>query len=43
MVNKDAAINLIEGGTVDGIGTAMFGGLSLKEGVPQQRILMNTD
>ena len=37
VVNKDAAINLIEGGTVDGIGTAMFGGLSLKEGVPQQK------
>ena len=28
---------MIEGGTVDGIGTAMFGGLSLKEGVPQQK------
>jgi len=36
VVNKDAAINLVEGGTVDGIGTALYSGLNLKQGAPQQ-------
>jgi CO/xanthine dehydrogenase Mo-binding subunit len=36
VVNPDAAINLAEGGTVDGIGTAMYGELSFVDGVPQQ-------
>ena len=36
VVNKDSAINLVEGGTVDGIGTALYSGLNLKQGAPQQ-------
>tara|TARA_B100001093_G_scaffold362680_1_gene347445 strand:+ start:19168 stop:21465 length:2298 start_codon:yes stop_codon:yes gene_type:complete len=36
VVNKDAAVNLVEGGTVDGIGTALYSGLNLKQGAPQQ-------
>ena len=36
VVNKDAAINLVEGGTVDGIGTALYSGLNIKQGAPQQ-------
>lgn len=36
VVNPDAAINLAEGGTVDGIGTAMYGELSFVDGIPQQ-------
>ena len=36
VVNKDAAINLVEGGTIDGIGTALYSGLNLKQGAPQQ-------
>ena len=36
VVNKDAANNLVEGGTVDGIGTALYSGLNLKQGAPQQ-------
>lgn len=36
VVNPDAAVNMIEGGTIDGIGTAMFGGITFKDGVPEQ-------
>ena len=36
VVNPDAATNLAEGGIVDGIGNAMFGELTIKEGEPQQ-------
>jgi len=36
VVNPDAATNLAEGGTVDGIGTAMYGELSFVDGMPQQ-------
>ena len=35
-MNPDAAINMIEGGTIDGIGTGMYGGLSFKNGSPEQ-------
>ena len=37
VVNPDAAINLSEGGLVDGIGHALYSSLTFKDGVPQQR------
>lgn len=37
VVNTIAATNLVEGGTVDGIGHAMYSGLTFKDGVPQQQ------
>jgi isoquinoline 1-oxidoreductase beta subunit len=36
VVNHDAAANLSEGGSVDGIGTAMYGELTFKNGEPEQ-------
>ena len=36
VVNPDAAINLAEGGIVDGIGTALYGELTFADGVPQK-------
>jgi isoquinoline 1-oxidoreductase subunit beta len=36
VVNPIAAVNLTEGGIVDGIGTALYGELTLKDGVPEQ-------
>jgi isoquinoline 1-oxidoreductase beta subunit len=36
VVNPLAATNLAEGGIVDGIGHAMFSGLTFKDGVPEQ-------
>lgn len=35
-INPDAAINMIQGAVVDGIGNALFGQLTLKDGVPDQ-------
>tara|TARA_R110002051_G_scaffold69304_1_gene124606 strand:- start:29720 stop:31969 length:2250 start_codon:yes stop_codon:yes gene_type:complete len=37
VVNPDAASNLAEGGAVDGIGHAMYSGMTFKEGVPEQK------
>ncbi|MGB3775743.1 MAG: molybdopterin cofactor-binding domain-containing protein [Leeuwenhoekiella sp.] len=37
VVNPIAAANMVEGGSVDGIGHALFSNLTLKDGVPQQR------
>lgn len=37
VVNPLAATNLVEGGTVDGIGHAMFSALSFEDGAPQQQ------
>ncbi|MGB5943841.1 MAG: molybdopterin cofactor-binding domain-containing protein [Leeuwenhoekiella sp.] len=37
VVNPIAAINMVEGGSVDGIGHAMFSALTLKDGFPQQK------
>ncbi|MBT0608360.1 molybdopterin cofactor-binding domain-containing protein [Aequorivita echinoideorum] len=37
VVNPVAAANMVEGGSVDGIGHALYSMLSLKGGVPQQR------
>jgi len=36
VVNPDAALNQVEGGIVDGIGHAMYGALSFKDGAPEQ-------
>jgi isoquinoline 1-oxidoreductase beta subunit len=36
VVNPDAAINMVQGAVVDGIGNALYGGLSFKDGVPEQ-------
>ncbi|MBC6490374.1 molybdopterin cofactor-binding domain-containing protein [Flavihumibacter stibioxidans] len=36
VINPDAAINMGEGGIVDGIGNALYGELTFKEGVPQK-------
>ncbi len=36
VVNPDAASNLAEGAIVDGIGNALYGSLTFKEGVPEQ-------
>lgn len=37
VINPDAAKNLLEGAVVDGIGNAMFGSLSFKEGRPNKQ------
>jgi isoquinoline 1-oxidoreductase beta subunit len=36
VVNPIAATNMVEGGTVDGIGNAMYGGLTFTDGAPLQ-------
>ncbi|MDG3582007.1 xanthine dehydrogenase family protein molybdopterin-binding subunit [Galbibacter pacificus] len=36
VVNPIAATNMVEGGTVDGIGHAMYSGLTFKDGKPEQ-------
>lgn len=36
VVNPDAATNMVQGAVVDGIGNAMYGSLSFKDGVPEQ-------
>lgn len=36
VINPDAAVNMGEGGIVDGIGNALYGELTFKEGVPQK-------
>jgi len=36
VINPDAATNMVEGAVVDGIGNAFYGGLTHKEGVPEQ-------
>ena len=36
VVNPDAAINMVEGAVVDGIGNAFYGGLTHKDGVAEQ-------
>lgn len=37
VVNPDAARNMGEGGIVDGIGNALFGEMTFKEGIPQKK------
>jgi len=36
VINPDAAINMVQGAVVDGIGNAFYGGLTLKDGAPEQ-------
>lgn len=36
VVNPDAAVNMVEGGIVDGIGNAFYGEMTFKDGVPQK-------
>lgn len=36
LINPDAAINLAEGAIVDAVGTALFGGLTFKDGIPDK-------
>ena len=36
VVNPDAAANLVEGGVVDGIGNALYGALTFKDGVAEK-------
>src|SRR5690606_36302789 len=36
VVNPDAATNLAEGAIVDGVGNALFGSLTFKDGVPEK-------
>ena len=36
VVNPDAAVNMVEGGIIDGIGNAFYGEMTFKDGVPQK-------
>lgn len=36
VVNPDAAVNMMEGGSVDGIGHALYSQITFKEGTPEQ-------
>jgi isoquinoline 1-oxidoreductase beta subunit len=36
VINPDAAINMVQGAVVDGIGNSFYGALTLKDGVPKQ-------
>ena len=36
VINPDAAINMVQGAVVDGIGNALYGELTFKEGVPEK-------
>lgn len=36
VVNPDAAANMVEGAVIDGIGNALYGALTLKDGKPEQ-------
>ena len=36
VVNPDAATNMVEGGSIDGIGHALYSGLTFKDGRPEQ-------
>jgi isoquinoline 1-oxidoreductase subunit beta len=41
VVNPDAASNMVQGAVVDGIGNALYGGLTHKDGVSEQRNFHN--
>ncbi|MCR8669232.1 molybdopterin-dependent oxidoreductase [Aestuariibaculum sp. M13] len=36
VINPDAAVNMMQGGVIDGIGHALYSQLTFKDGVPQQ-------
>ena len=37
VVNPDAAANMAEGAIIDGIGNALYGGMTFKDGMPQKK------
>ncbi|WP_339615193.1 molybdopterin cofactor-binding domain-containing protein [uncultured Gilvimarinus sp.] len=37
VVNKDSAINMVEGAVIDGIGNALFGEMTFTDGVPDKK------
>ena len=37
VINKGAAINMVEGAVVDGIGNALYGNMSFADGVPEKK------
>jgi len=37
VVNPDAAINMAEGGIIDGVGNALYGEMTFEDGVPQKK------
>jgi isoquinoline 1-oxidoreductase beta subunit len=37
VINPDAAVNMVQGAVVDGIGNAFYGALTHKDGAPEQR------
>lgn len=39
VINKEGAINMIEGGVIDGIGSSMYSGLTFKGGTAEQKNL----
>ena len=41
IINKDAARNMVEGAVTDGLGNAMFGNMTFKDGVPQKSNFYN--
>lgn len=41
VINPDAAKNMVQGAVVDGIGNALYGGLTHKDGVAQQQNFYN--
>ena len=41
VVNRDSAVNIMQGGVVDGIGAAMYGEVTFQNGVPQQNNFHN--
>ena len=41
VINPDAAVNMVEGAVVDGIGCALYGALTHKEGAPEQNNFHN--
>ena len=41
VINKDAAKNMVEGAVTDGLGNAMFGKMTFKDGVPQSSNFYN--
>jgi isoquinoline 1-oxidoreductase beta subunit len=41
VINPDAAVNMVQGAVVDGIGNAFYGALTLKDGAAEQRNFHN--
>ncbi|WP_020532520.1 xanthine dehydrogenase family protein molybdopterin-binding subunit, partial [Flexithrix dorotheae] len=41
VINTDAATNMVEGAVIDGIGNALFGAMTFKDGVPEKNNFHN--